>query len=79
MFFFSNFKVWFEIYKKFSFITTRKSFKLKTLDGNEIGVLKKMYAGFVNEYATTADRFGINCKLLYIERRRRRDFWIFLF
>ena len=36
--------------------------QLNTRDGAQIGALKKVYAGFVNEMVTTADRFGINCK-----------------
>ena len=34
-------------------------------DGNQIGSLKKVYAGFINEIVTTADRFGINCNYIY--------------
>ncbi len=39
------------------------SFKLMPLSGDqELGSLKKLYAGFVNEMVTTADRFSIQCK-----------------
>lgn len=35
-----------------------------TLDEKtEIGAISKQYAGFVNEAFTTADHFGITCKL----------------
>lgn len=37
-----------------------------TKDGDsEIGKISKQYAGFIREAFTTADRFGIFCKLNY--------------
>ena len=38
-----------------------QKFRLLTLDDNEIGSVKKQYAGFVREMVTTADRFGMKC------------------
>ena len=29
----------------------------------EVGAISKQYAGFINEAFTTADHFGISCKI----------------
>ena len=35
---------------------------MESLDGTEIGSVKKKYSGFVREIITTADNFGMTCK-----------------
>jgi hypothetical protein len=34
---------------------------------NEVGSIKKKYAGFVKEAFTTADNFGITCKQIKVD------------
>jgi len=48
--------------KFFNFYLLKK--QLKESNGAEIGVLKKVYAGFVKELLTTADKFGVTCNKL---------------
>ncbi len=45
--------------------------KLLALDGEtQIGKINKQYSGFLKEAFTTADKFGVSCKNIFLNKKK---------